>query len=116
VFATDRVIEPIAEAELREPPLAPVPMSVSPSEDSGALVDEPVRNFDQIGGELQEMFTQAASDLGVEPERLYGAFRFVTSESPPDLPAIAEDLGVTEEALALALPLLAGGAPLPAGE
>jgi protocatechuate 3,4-dioxygenase beta subunit len=110
------IVLAIAEAELREPPLAPVPMSVSPSEDSGALVDEPVRNFDQIGGELQEMFTQAASDLGVEPERLYGAFRFVTSESPPDLPAIAEDLGVTEEALALALPLLAGGAPLPAGE
>jgi len=111
------IVLAIAEAELREPPLSPVPMGVSPSEDtSGALVDGPVRNFDQIGGELQEMFIQAASDLGVEPERLYGAFRFVTSESPPDLPAIAEDLGVTEDALALALPLLAGGAPTPAGE
>lgn len=110
------VVLAIADAELRGRPLSAVQTTEAPEDGADAvLVDAVTRNFDQIGGELQEMFNRAGVDLGVDPEVLYSEFRFVTSEDPPDLAAIAERLGVTQDALALALPLLAGGAPTPGG-
>lgn len=110
------VIVVVSEAELRGRPRSAIQSTEAPQDEAGdALLDGPVRTFDQLGGELQEMFSRAGADLGIDPEALYEEFRFVTSEEPPDLPAIADRLGVTQDALALALPLLAGGAPTPGG-
>ena len=55
------------EAELREPPLSAMATSEAPASGGDAVfVEEPTRNFDQIGGELQEMFNRAGADLGVD--------------------------------------------------
>lgn len=108
------VVVAVSEAELRGRPRSAMQSTEAPQDDAAESgVEGPIRTFDQIGGELQAMFNRAGSDLGLDPETLYAEFRFVTSDNPPDLRAIAERLGVTEDALALALPLLAGGAPTP---
>lgn len=61
--------------------------------------------------EIREMFAVASQELDVDADELFDSFRIVANEPPPDVAQIAEDLGVTQEALAQALPLVAAGAP-----
>lgn len=100
--------------EFRPPPaISNVVSTLDPGE-SDALPDAEIigaRPFQEMPGEVQAMFSSAASELGVDAVELFDAFATVTSESPPDLGEIAASFGVTVDELGAALPILAGGAP-----
>lgn len=68
-------------------------------------------SLDDVAQEVQEMFVNASVELGVNSDELFMAFQLVPNEPPPDPDEVARNLGVSPEALAQALPLLAAGAP-----